>query len=213
MHFALKDWALLTLWTPGETGQRRGGHHWELGSFTQTLQVRVDGSGRRFIFTSKWSLHRKEIFESSGCGEPALREELQQVSKGTLSLQRTEGGSMWSLLCEWGAAGEIQLSWNSSLPTHIIWEEPEFSVGVMARPAKDNRSPVWKWWKESMMSVIVLTSWFPEAQPHAPAGTCSRRKRNMGGAHGLIIISLFSRSNTKENPSFVSNSFFARVTW
>uniref|UniRef100_A0A8B9WE51 Interferon omega-1-like n=1 Tax=Bos mutus grunniens TaxID=30521 RepID=A0A8B9WE51_BOSMU len=31
------------------------------------------------------------------------------------------------------------------------------------------------------MSVIVLTSWFPEAQPRGPAGTCSRRKRNMGG--------------------------------
>ena len=67
--------------------------------------------------------------------------------------------------------------------------------------------------KASVMSVIVLTSWFPEAQPHGPAGTCSRRKRNMGVVHGLIIISLFSKSNTKENPSFVSNSFFARVTW
>ena len=64
-----------------------------------------------------------------------------------------------------------------------------------------------------MMSVIVLTSWFPEAQTHEPAGTCSGRKRNMGGVHGLIIISLFSKSSTKENPAFVSDSLFARVTW
>ena len=63
------------------------------------------------------------------------------------------------------------------------------------------------------MSVIVLTSWFPEAPPHGPAGTCSRRKRNMGGAHGLTIIRIFSKSNTEDKPSFISKSLITRVNW
>ena len=86
-------------------------------------------------------------------------------------------------------------------------------VGVLAQSVEDKRSPVRKWWKERVMSVIVLPSWFPNTQPHGPAGTCSRRKRNVGEAHGLIIISLFSKSNTKENPSFVSKSSTATVIW
>jgi hypothetical protein len=45
------------------------------------------------------------------------------------------------------------------------------------------------------------------------AGTCSRRKRNVGGVQGLIIISLFYESNTKENSSFVSKSLTPRVIW
>lgn len=45
----------------------------------------------------------------------------------------------------------------------------------------------------------VLTPWFPEAQPHGPAGTCSRRKGNIGEAHGLIIFRIFSKSNIKTN--------------
>ena len=111
--------------------------------------------------------------------------------------------------CCWG--NTIILELESPHPYHL--RRTRILGRGRAGPPKDNRSPVWKWWKESVMSVIVLTSWFPEAQPHGPAGTCSRRKRNMGGAHGLTIISLFSKSNTQENPSFVSNSFFARVTW
>ena len=53
------------------------------------------GLGRQSIFpTSKQALYRKEIVEYSGCGEPALSERVQQVSKGTLSLPRTGCGSM-----------------------------------------------------------------------------------------------------------------------
>ena len=58
---------------------------------------------------------------------------------------------------------------------------------------------------------MVLPSWFPEGQGFA--GMCSRRKRNVGAVQGLIIISLFSKSNTKENSSFVSKILTARVIW
>ena len=80
-------------------------------------------------------------------------------------------------------------------------------MGVLAQSVDDNRSPVRKWWKERVMSVIDLPSWFPEGQ--GPEGMCSRRKRNVG-VQGLIIISFFSKSNTKENSSFLSKSLTAR---
>ena len=86
-------------------------------------------------------------------------------------------------------------------------------MGVLDQPVEDDRSPGRKWWEERAMSVIILTSWLPEAQPHAPAGMCFRRKRNMGAAHGLIIIRIFSKSNTKEKPSFISKSLINRVNW
>ena len=86
-------------------------------------------------------------------------------------------------------------------------------MGVLDQPVEDDRSPERKWWEERAMSVIILTSWLPEAQPHAPAGMCFRRKRNMGAAHGLIIIRIFSKSNTKEKPSFISKSLINRVNW
>ena len=54
---------------------------------------------------------------------------------------------------------------------------------------------------------------FPEAQPNGLAGMCSRRNRNRGGVHGLIIISLFSKSNTQENSSFVLKNLIDRVIW
>ena len=81
----------------------------------------------------------------------------------------------------------------------------------MAQSVEDDRSPARKWWKERVMSVMVLPSRFPEGQGFA--GMCSRRKRNVGGVQGLIIISLFSKSNTKENPSFVSKRSKATVIW
>ena len=84
-------------------------------------------------------------------------------------------------------------------------------MGVLAQSVDDDRSSVRKWWKERVMSVIDLLSWFPEGQEFA--GMCSRRKRNVGGVQGLITISLLSKSNTKENSSFVSKSLTARVIW
>ena len=84
-------------------------------------------------------------------------------------------------------------------------------VGVLAQSVEDDRSPVRKWWKERVMFVMVLPSWFPEGQ--GSAGMCSRRTRNVGGVQGLMIISLFSKSNTKENSSFVLKSLTARVIW
>ena len=84
-------------------------------------------------------------------------------------------------------------------------------MGVVAQSVDDNRSPVRKWWKERVMSVIDLTSWFPEGQ--GSAEMCSRRKRSVGGVQGLIIISFFSKSNTKEPSSFVSKSLTARGIW
>ena len=54
---------------------------------------------------------------------------------------------------------------------------------------------------------------FPEAQPNGLAGMGSRRNRNRGGVHGLIVISLFSKSNTRENSSFVLKNLIDRVIW
>ena len=76
---------------------------------------------------------------------------------------------------------------------------------------EDHRCPIRKWWKERVMSVIDLPSWFPEGL--GSAVMCSRRKRNVGGVQGLIIISFFSKSNTKENKSFLSKSLTARMIW
>lgn len=42
-------------------------------------------------------------------------------------------------------------------------KEPGFLVGVLAQPVEDYRSPVRKWWQERTISIIVLTSWSPEA--------------------------------------------------
>ena len=84
-------------------------------------------------------------------------------------------------------------------------------MGVLAQSVQDGRSPVRKWWKERVMSVMVLPSWFPEGQGFARM--CSRRKRNVGEVQGLIIISLFSKSNTQENSSFVSKNLIDRVIW
>ena len=87
-------------------------------------------------------------------------------------------------------------------------------VELLAQSVEDNRSPERKWWKEKVISVTVLTSWSPEAQPQGPAGNCSRIcSRNMEEDLGLVIISLFCKSNTEENPSFVLKSLMARVIW
>ena len=37
-------------------------------------------------------------------------------------------------------------------------------VGVLAQSVEDDRSPVRKWWKERLSSVMVLPSWFPDGQ-------------------------------------------------
>lgn len=93
-------------------------------------------------------------------------------------------------------------------------EKNQDSVGIIGSVLEDDRSPSRKWWKENVMSVTVLTSWSPEAQPQGPAGNCSRIcSRNMEEDLGLVIISLFCKSNTEENPSFVLKSLMARVIW
>ena len=53
----------------------------------------------------------------------------------------------------------------------------------------------------------------PWPQPQGPAGNCSRKNGYMEEDLGLIIISLFYKSNTEENPSFVLKSLIARVIW
>ena len=35
-------------------------------------------------------------------------------------------------------------------------------MGVLAQSVEDRRSPVRKWWKERVMSIIDLPSWFPK---------------------------------------------------
>ena len=93
-------------------------------------------------------------------------------------------------------------------------EKNQDSVGIIGSVLEDDRSPSRKWWKEKVISVTVLTSWSPEAQPQGPAGNCSRIcSRNMEEDLGLVIISLFCKSNTEENPSFVLKSLNARVIW
>ena len=144
--------------------------------------------------------------------EPVLREGVQQV-RNRLCHSRGQGVAPFdlSVVSEVLMGNTIILELESPHPCSL--RRTRILVGVLAQSVEDKRSPVRKWWKERVMSVIVLPSWFPNTQPHGPAGTCSRRKRNVGEAHGLIIISLFSKSNTKENPSFVSKSSTATVIW
>ena len=92
-------------------------------------------------------------------------------------------------------------------------EKNQDSGGIIGSVLEDDRSPARKWWKENVMSVTVLTSWSPEAQPQGPAGNCSRKNRKMEKDLGLVIISLFCKSNTEENPSFVLMSLNARLIW
>ena len=175
--FALSIWALLIFWTPGI--RRRGGHHWELWSFTETLQGR-DGVQEDNLFSqeiNKPSTERRfwghRNWWASPQGGSAAGEE------GTLSLQRTGGGSMWSLPSEWGAAGKYNYpGFRDSSP--MFPEKNQDSGRGIGPVCGGQQSPARKWWKERVMSVMALTLWFPKTQPHGPAGTCSRRKKNMG---------------------------------
>ena len=70
-------------------------------------------------------------------------------------------------------------------------------MGVLAQSVEDDRSPARKWWKERVMSIMALICGSLK-QNHMDL-----QERVLEGrkTHGLIIISLFSKSNTKENPS------------
>ena len=82
-------------------------------------------------------------------------------------------------------------------------------MGVLAQSVEDDRSPARKWWKERVMSIMALICGSLK-QNHMDL-----QERVLEGrkTHGLIIISLFSKSNTKENPSFVSKRSKATVIW
>ena len=199
--FAFSIWALLMFWTLGV--RRRGGHHQELGSFTETLQERGWGSGREFIFpTNQQALHRKEILRQQDVVSLSAGRESSRWGRG-LSHSRGQRrlhviSPLWVRCC-W----ENTIILDLETPHPCSLRRTRILVEVLAQAVEDNRSPVRKWWKERVMSVMALTLWFPKTQPHGPAGTCSRRRKNVGWAHGLIIISLLFISNTKENPSFV----------
>ena len=175
--FALSIWALLIFWTPGI--RRRGGHHWELGSFTQTLQGR-DGVQEDNLFSQEINKPSTEgDFEAAGCGEPVHREGVQQVRKG-LCHSRGQGVAPCdlSLLSEVLLENTIILDVASPHPCSL--RRTRILVGVLAQSVEDDRPPARKWWKERVMSVMAMTLWFPKTQPHGPAGTCSRRKKNVG---------------------------------
>ena len=174
--FALSIWALLMFWTPGI---RRGGHHWELESFTQTLQGRDEVQEHNFFSQQINKPSTEGDFEATGCGEPAHREGVQQVRKGLCHSE--ERGwlhviSPFWVRCFWGNTIILDLE----TPHPCSLRKTRILVGVLAQSVEDDRSPARKWWKERVMSVMALTLWFPKTQPHGPAGMCSRRKKNVG---------------------------------
>ena len=164
----------------GKRVRRRGGHHWELGSFTQKLQGRGWGFGETIYFPNKsisppqkgdFRVHRMWWACPQG-GSPAGEE-------GTLSL-REEGVAPCDLflLSEVLLENTIILDLESPHPCSL--RRTRILVGVLAQSVEDDRPPARKWWKERVMSVMAMTLWFPKTQPHGPAGTCSRRKKNVG---------------------------------
>ena len=196
----------------GKRVRRRRGHHWELGSFTQKLQGRGWGFGETIYFPNKSiSPPQKGDFRVHGTcwacpqgGSPAVEQgdSVTPEDRGWLHVI-----SLFWVRCCW--ENTIILDLQSPHPCSL--RRTSILVGVLAQSVEDDRSPVRKWRKERVMFVMVLPSWFPEGQ--GSAGMCSRRTRNVGGVQGLMIISLLSKSNTKENSSFVSKSLTPRMIW
>ena len=158
--FALSIWALLMFWTPGI---RRGGHHWELESFTQTLQGRDEVQEHNFFSQQINKPSTEGDFEATGCGEPVSRKGVQQVRKG---LCHSRGQRVAP--CDLSLGSEVLLENTIILdvesPHPCSLRRTRILVGVLAQSVEDDRSPVRKWWKERLSSVMVLPSWFPDGQ-------------------------------------------------
>ena len=174
--FALSIWALLMFWTPGI---RRGGHHWELESFTQTLQGRDEVQEHNFFSQQINKPSTEGDFEATGCGEPVSRKGVQQVRKGPCHSRGQRVAP-----CDLSLGSEVLLENTIILdvesPHPCSLRRTRILAGVLAQSVEVDWSLVRKWWKERVMSVMALTLWFPKTQPHGPAGMCSRRKKNVG---------------------------------
>ena len=151
--FALSIWALLMFWTPGI---RRGGHHWELESFTQTLQGRDEVQEHNFFSQQINKPSTEGDFEATGCGEPAHREGVQQVRKG-LCHSRGQGVAP----CDLSLVSEVLLGkynypgFGVSSPMFSKNQDSGGSTGpVCGRRQVSSK----KWWEKMMVSVTVLTS-------------------------------------------------------
>ena len=121
---------------------------------------------------------------------PSGRERVQQVNKGTLSLQR-----MGVAPCDLSLVSEVLLGKYNypgcRVSSPMFPEKNQDSGGGIGPVCGGRQVSSKKMVERRVMSVIVLPSWFPEGQ--GSAGTCSRRKRNVGGLQGLVIISVFSK--------------------
>ena len=78
---------------------------------------------------------------------PSGRERVQQVNKGTLSLQR-----MGVAPCDLSLVSEVLLGKYNypgcRVSSPIFPEKNQDSRGVLAQSVEDDRSPARKWWKE-----------------------------------------------------------------
>ena len=137
------------------------------------------------------ALHSEEILKSSGCGESASGNACRRLGWGLCS-SRGQGVTR----CDTPLVREMLPGKHNHLGIRIStpifsWKEPGFLSGILAQAVEDYKSPGRTWWKERTTSVIVLTSWSPEAEPYGSAWTCSRSKRNIKEYHSLIVTGLF----------------------
>ena len=143
--------------------RRRGSHLRVTGSFTQTLQGRGKGFwAMNFFSTSKQALHRKEIFKSSGFWRLSLLSGRVYIRFGSRPYHsRGQGESPCHLSL-------TRCCWENTIVLHLESPHPcslrrtRILVELLAQSVEENRSPVRKWWKERVMSVMALTLWFPK---------------------------------------------------
>ena len=132
--FALSIWALLMFWTPGI---RRGGHHWELESFTQTLQGRDEVQEHNFFSQQINKPSTEGDFEATGCGEPVSRKGVQQVRKG---LCHSRGQRVAP--CDLSLGSEVLLENTIILdvesPHPCSLRRTRILAGVLAQSVEDN---------------------------------------------------------------------------
>ena len=137
------------------------------------------GSGRDLFSQQINKPSTEGDFEATGCGEPVSRKGVQQVRKG-LCHSRGQGVAPRDLSLGSEVLLEYTIILDVESPHPCSLSRTRILVGVLAQSVEDDRSPVRKWWKERVMSVMALTLWFPKTQPHGPVGKCSRRKKNVG---------------------------------
>ena len=175
--FALSIWALLIFW-----GNRSGEEevNTKNSAPSEKHSRGENGVQEDNLFSQQINKPSTEgDFEATGCGEPVSRKGVQQVRKG---LCHSRGQRVAP--CDLSLGSEVLLENTIILdvesPHPCSLRRTRILAGVLAQSVEVDWSLVRKWWKERVMSVMALTLWFPKTQPHGPAGTCSRRKKNMG---------------------------------